>query len=306
MIKVFDIFLVFLAIYIFSWGIIKHFRLWRIGKEDKRSDKIGTRIKSFLVEGIAHRKILQDFYPGSLHLCIFLGFLIPIGVIFIAQFMFTLPVLIARLLSLALDIIAVFAIASLLLTLYRRYVTRPSRLDNKPEDFKALALILLIFLTGVFLESLRLSVVARDIQTWAPVGKALAALINTAGWSAGTKSLLAMIVFRIHFFLVLFTIAYIPFSTLFHIISSPMNMIFRSLDPKGMLSFMDLEDEEAESFGISKIEEFTWKHLMDLDACTRCGRCQEFCPAHITEAAISKKDHFRFKRPPSLTGPPDS
>ncbi|MGB2763441.1 MAG: heterodisulfide reductase-related iron-sulfur binding cluster [Candidatus Aminicenantaceae bacterium] len=307
MIKVFDIFLIFLAIYIFSWGTIKHFRLWRIGKEDKRFDKMGARIKSFLVEGFAHRKILQDLYPGSLHLCIFLGFIIPFGVIFIAQFMFTLPVLMARLLSLSLDIIAILAIVSLLLTLYRRYVTRPSRLDNKPEDFKVLALILLIFLTGIFLESLRLSVIGKDTQTWAPVGKALATLINTAGWSAGTKSLLAKIIFRIHFFLVLCTIAYIPFSKLFHLISSPMNMIFRSLDPKGALSFMDLEDEKAESFGIAKIEEFTWKHLMDLDACTRCGRCQEFCPAHITEKPLSPKkiildlkDHLHLRAPQIL------
>jgi len=307
MIKVFDIFLIFLAIYIFSWGTIKHFRLWRIGKEDKRFDKMGARIKSFLVEGFAHRKILQDLYPGSLHLCIFLGFIIPFGVIFIAQFMFTLPVLMARLLSLSLDIIAILAIVSLLLTLYRRYVTRPSRLDNKPEDFKALALILLILLTGIFLESLRLSVIGKDTQTWAPVGKALAALINTAGWSAGTKNLLAKIIFRIHFFLVLCTIAYIPFSKLFHLISSPMNMIFRSLDPKGALSFMDLEDEKAESFGIAKIEEFTWKQLMDLDACTRCGRCQEHCPAHITEKPLSPKkiildlkDHLHLRAPQIL------
>jgi len=268
---------------------------------------MGARIKSFLVEGFAHRKILQDLYPGSLHLCIFIGFLIPIGVILITQFMFTLPVLMARILSLALDIIAVFAIVSLLLILYRRYITRPSRLDNKPEDFKALALILLILLTGIFLESLRLSVIGKDTQTWAPVGKALAALINTAGWSTVTKSLLAKIIFRIHFFLVLCTIAYIPFSKLFHLISSPMNMIFRSLDPKGALSFMDLEDEKAESFGIAKIEEFTWKQLMDLDACTRCGRCQEHCPAHLTEKPLSPKkiildlkDHLHLRAPQIL------
>lgn len=304
MIKVFDIFLILLALLTFLCGINKRFRHWRLGKEDKRSDKMGARIKSFLVEGIAHRKILQDFYPGSLHLCVFLGFIIPFGVILITQFMFTLPVLIARFISLTLDIIAVLAIVSLLLTLYRRYITRPSRLENKPEDFKALALILLILLTGVFLESLRLSVIGKDTQTWAPLGKALSALINTAGWSVGTKSLLAMIVFRIHFFLVLFTIAYIPFSKLFHIISSPINMIFRSLDPKGMLSFMDLEDEEAESFGIAKIEEFTWKHLLDLDACTSCGRCQEFCPAYLTEKSLSPKkvildlkDHLHLRAP---------
>ena len=304
MIKVFDIFFIILAFAIFFWGINKRFRLWRIGRDTSRSEKMGTRIKSFLVEGIAHRKILQDLYPGSLHLFIFLGFLVPLGFVVITQFMFTLPVSIARLLSLALDTIAFAAIVSLLLTIHRRYVTRPSRLDNKPDDFKALALILLILLTGIVLEGLRLSVIGKETQTWAPAGKALAALFNSTGLSTGTKGLLAMVVFRIHFFLVLGTIAYIPFSKLFHIISSPMNMIYRSFEPKGALSHMDLEDEEAESFGIAKIEEFTWKQLMDLDACTRCGRCQDYCPAHITEKPLSPKkiindlkDHLHIRAP---------
>jgi len=98
-----------------------------------------------------------------------------------------------------------------------------------------------------------------------------------------------MLIFRIHIFLVLGFIAYIPYSKLFHIVSSPLNMIYRSLEPKGALSHMDLEDEEAESFGVAKIEEFTWKQLLDLDACTRCGRCQDFCPAYLTEKPLSPK-----------------
>ena len=67
-------------------------------------------------------------------------------------------------------------------------------------------------------------------------------------------------------------------------------MLYRSLKPKGVLKNLDLEDEEAESFGISKIEEFSWKHLMDLDSCTRCGRCQDFCPAFSTEKPLSPKE----------------
>ena len=307
MIKAFDIFFILLALAIFSWGIYKRARVWRIGGKDNRFDKMWWRIKSFLVEGIAHRKILQDLYPGAIHLFIFLGFIIPLVVIMITQFMFTLPILPARLLSLALDIIGLAAIVSLFLALYRRYVTRPSRLDNQPDDFKALALILLILLTGIILESLRLSVIGKDTHAWAPVGKALAVLINTTGLSTNTRGFLAMIVFRIHFFLVLVTIAYIPYSKLFHIISSPINMIFRSLEPKGTLSHLDLEDEETESFGVAKIEEFTWKQLLDLDACTRCGRCQDHCPVHLTEKPLSPKklindlkDHMEARAPQIL------
>lgn len=304
MIKTIDIFLIFLTLVIFSWGIYIRARLWRIGRKDSRSDKMWARIKSLLVEGIAHRRILQDLYPGTIHLLIFLGFIVPLTVVVITQLIFTLPLLPARLLSLALDIIALAAVVSIILAIYRRYITRPTRLDNRPDDFIALILILFILITGLILESLRLSVIENDVQSWAPIGKFLAALFNITGLDTETKGLLAMVVFRIHFFLVLVTIAYIPYSKLLHIVSSPINMIFRSLKPKGLLSHLDLENEETESFGVAKIEEFTWKQLMDLDACTRCGRCQDHCPTYLTEKPLSPKeliidlkDHMHIRAP---------
>ncbi|UCC41184.1 MAG: 4Fe-4S dicluster domain-containing protein [Candidatus Aminicenantes bacterium] len=289
MIKAFDIFFILLAFAIFSWGIYRRARLWSIGKEENRSSNMWARIKSFLVEGIIHRRILKDPYPGTIHLFIFLGFLVPLIIIILTQLTFTLSVLLARLVSVGLDTIGLAAVAFILLAMYRRYISRPSRLDNKADDFISLALFILILLTGFTLEGLRLSVIGKDSHAWAPAGQALAAFFNLTGLAGHTKSVLAMVVFRIHLFLVLATIAYIPYSKLFHIISSSMNMIHRSLEPKGVLSHMDLEDEEAESFGVAKIEEFTWKQLMDLDACTRCGRCQDHCPAHLTEKPLSPK-----------------
>jgi len=262
------------------------------------------RLKSLLKEGIAHRRILQDRYPGFIHLLVFIGFMVPFIVILITQFVFTLPASISRIISLALDIIALAAIVSILLAIYRRYITRPSRLDNRAEDFVGLFLILSILLTGLILEGLRLSVIGRDAQALAPAGKALALFLNMTGLDIANKGSLAMVFFRIHFFLVLGTIAYIPFSKLFHLISSPLNMIYRSLEPKGILPHLDLENEDAESFGIAKIEEFSWKHLMDLDACMRCGRCQDHCPAYLTEKPLSPKkvindlkDHLHLRAP---------
>ena len=124
-------------------------------------------------------------------------------VIIIAQFTLNLPLLIARILSLVLDIIAVAALLSLLLVIFRRYVTRSPRLDNKLDDATALFLILFIILTGFMLEGLRLSVIGKDVHAWAPAGNVLAAMINVLGIGSNTKGMLTMVVFRIHFFLVL-------------------------------------------------------------------------------------------------------
>lgn len=312
-----DIFFISLALFFFFCGLSKHVKLWKIGAEEKRMGDLWPRIKTFLIDGIAHRRILQDRYHGYLHLFLFIGFAVPATVIVITQFVFTTPLIFAKILSLTLDLIAFAAVVALILIIYRRYVTRPERLDTRTEDTTTLVLILFILITGITLEGLRLSVMGNEGQALAPLGKSLASLIDIFHMETGTKSFLAEILFRIHFFLVLFTIATIPYSKLFHIISSPMNMITRSLDPKGSLSLIDFEDEKAESFGVTQIEEFTWKQLMDLDACTRCGRCQDHCPAYLTDKPLSPKkiiqdlkDHL-YKRAPLIIeaqtkgGPPD-
>lgn len=293
MIKAFDILFILFSLTIFAYGLQKRTRLWKIGRQDNRYRAMGTRIRAFVVEGILHRKILQDLYPGLIHLFLFLGFVFPFVVIVIVQFTFTLPSPVAKAFSLLLDLIALFGLGALALAFHRRYIARPSRLDNKPEDFICLAALFLILITGLLLESLRLSIIGEDVHAWAPLGHLFAWLIDATGLGIPTKGFLAMLIFRIHFFLVLGFIAYIPYSKLFHIISSPLNMIFRSMEPKGALSHMDLEDEDAESFGVAKIREFTWKQLLDLDACTRCGRCQDHCPAHLTEKPLSPKSFIQ-------------
>lgn len=289
MIKTIDIFIIFLSLGIFIWGIRQRTRLWFVGTPEDRSGMTKGRLKSLFFDGIFHKRILQERYPGYLHLFIFVGFLLPLAVIIFTQIMFSLPDIPAQILSVLLDLVGLLAIISIVLFLFRRFVTRPSRLDNRPEDLVVLLLILAILLTGMLLESLKLNVIGREVSVWAPIGHVFSHLIQLSGIHIQTQSLLAKIVFRIHFFLVLGTIAYIPFSKMFHIISSPMNMFFRSFKTKGELSFIDLEDENRETFGVAKIEEFTWKQLMDLDACTRCGRCQDHCPAFLTEKPLSPK-----------------
>lgn len=305
MIKDFDIFFILLALAFFFWGIFRRARLWFIGKKEMGTVPIfWLRIRAVLIDAIAHRRILKEFYPGLLHLFLFLGFIVPLSVIIITQPVFAMPSLIAKILSFALDAVALAALVSLVLFMVRRYILRPSRLDNRTEDLIALILILLIILTGLTLEGLRLSIIGQDAVAWAPLGKAISALWKSANLGVNTRGLLAVIVFRVHFFLTLVAVAYVPYSSLFHIISSPLNMFFRSLEPKGVLSPLDLEDEKAESFGVSKIEDFTWKQLMDLDACTRCGRCQDHCPAYLTEKPLSPKKliidlrhHMRARAP---------
>jgi Fe-S oxidoreductase len=40
---------------------------------------------------------------------------------------------------------------------------------------------------------------------------------------------------------------------------------------------------------VGTIKDFTWKQLLDLDACTNCGRCQDLCPAWATGKPLSPR-----------------
>jgi len=56
------------------------------------------------------------------------------------------------------------------------------------------------------------------------------------------------------------------------------------------IDFADLEDlDEDTSFGVGKVEDFTWKGMLDFASCTECGRCQSQCPAWNTEKPLSPK-----------------
>ena len=61
----------------------------------------------------------------------------------------------------------------------------------------------------------------------------------------------------------------------------------RKQGPVGKLRKIDFEDEEAEEFGVGKIEDFTQHQLIDLYACAECGRCTNMCPASVTGKTLS-------------------
>ena len=82
-----------------------------------------------------------------------------------------------------------------------------------------------------------------------------------------------------------------------HMFAAPVNAYFRSLEPKGALPLIDLEN--TEKFGAGRVQDFTWKQLLDGYACAVCGRCTDVCPANLTGKQLSPmhivenlKDHM--------------
>jgi Fe-S oxidoreductase/nitrate reductase gamma subunit len=282
-----------LAIAIFGYGVYQRYSLWKIGQPATRNDQPVKRLKAVLDYIITHRKILRQRQPGLMHLLIFWGMLVLVlGTTVVAlKADIGIDIMYGKLylffMSLGLDLFGLGVLIGLLIAIVRRYVQKPDGLDNRQDDMVILLILTAIIITGFLTEGLRIAATLDPWAAWSPVGNAISVIFS--GLSVAGMETTHQVLWWVHLFLAFGLIAYIPFSKLIHIVTSPLNTYFRSLEPKGVLSYINMEDEDAETFGVAKLEEFTWKDLMDTDACVRCGRCQDNCPAHLSGKPLSPK-----------------
>ena len=279
--------------------------------------RLWSFVKTSIVDGFLQLRFLRDLYPGIIHFLIFWGcivFLLGALIDFITHYAVRGAVDSEILhglwggqylsLSLAVDIFGIIVLIGLAIATYRRYIQRPDRLDNKPENAIALIFIAVIVLTGFLIEGLRIAYFTQNPAEYALLYPALGlynsswAAFSPGGWvvawifhSVSSPLLLNLHAgfWWFHIVVVIGAISYyaITFASLSHIVVAPFNVLFRSMRPKGALSKIDIE--EAETFGVSSIDGFTWKQIMDLDSCTGCGRCQDNCPAYLSGKPLSPK-----------------
>lgn len=289
MFSLLDLLLILIALAVCCYGVYNHVRLWLAGQQEHRGVSLGKGIWFALRYGLFQRYFFKESYPGIMHLLMVVGFCIPLAVIIVTQWPFTLPLTFGTVFAFLLDIIGLAALAGCCLAIVRRYIIKPSRLDNTRDDALALILVTSIFFLGFVIEGFRIAITNPPNALWNPVGLFTARVLSVLGLTDGQGSVfLHHLIWRIHFFLVLAFIAYLPYSKLFHILSATLNTILRSTGPKAVLAPIT-DFETRETFGVSNIPEFTWKQLLDLDACTRCGRCQDLCPAYLTEKPLTPK-----------------
>ena len=292
------------AMAIFAYGVWRRWQMWKsLGKPEVRWDNIGQRIWLLIKNGLLQIKTWRDPYPGIMHGMIFFGFFVLLfGAIFDAgEFHITEPLFNWSFLrgnfylgfSFLMEVFGLSVLLGVLMALFRRYVQKPDRLgykgvpDNTADDAIALLLIAGIIITGFIIESLRIYGTGSPVwEKWSFVGWTLS--LAYTGMDVNTAKLLHKISWWTHTFIALTFIAYIPYSRLLHIITTSANHFFSDLKPAGSLE--PIRDfENAESFGAGKLSDFTWKQIFDADACTRCGRCQDGCPAYLSGKPLSPK-----------------
>ncbi|MBA7635279.1 putative iron-sulfur-binding oxidoreductase FadF [subsurface metagenome] len=120
------------------------------------------------------------------------------------------------------------------------------------------------------------------------IGAALAKFLMGTGMSSATLLTIHNSLWWLNYVILLGALVYAPRSEHLHPLASFPNMVLKSLSPKAALKPLNLE--EGELFGAARLQDFTWKQLLDLYACTWCGRCQDACPAHLSGKPLSPRE----------------
>jgi len=287
--KIFLLLLIGITVVAFSRRAKFLISLLKLGKAEDRSDQVGKRLKFALGQVLPQRCVLKHVAKGDFagigHMLLFYGFsffVISYGFHIAEGFYEKLsPAPFGRtfnnLFFLLLDIAGLTVITSIVWAAIRRYIIRPSRLKPSMEAGIILIVVFSLMLLSFFTEGFRLLSEETPFTAWAFVGMALANLFLKMGLQ--DKAFVLFQFFWWAHMTVIFGFGiYILYSKHLHILASHFNLFFHSTGPKGSLQQIT-DMEEAESFGISKITEFSWKHLLDLYACTECGRCTDNCPA---------------------------
>ncbi len=283
---------------LFVYAFARRWFVWKRGGKESRTDSMLGRIKTTLGVAVGYTRMMSEAYPGWMHFMILWGTALFVVGKIIRLFSYTVHIssppqdvfLAASFMS---EVGAGLIIIGGLLAVFRRYILRPPRLDNKFDDSQLFLFVFIILISGFMIKGYRIAISEVPLNGfgewwWSPIGYGFSKIFMVFPIDYRNEILTWHRVV-IHTFIAFVFLALILIyrSRIHHVLLSPLNIFFRSTKPKGALTPINLET--AESYGASKIENFTWKQLLDLDACTRCGRCQDNCPANISGKALSPK-----------------
>lgn len=295
---------VFLVVFLISLGFFAYsirrlLVMLQVGKPDNRFDKPMERLWSVLSVAFGQTKILREPVAGLMHAFIFWGFVVLLTAViesileglipgFSLTVIGTVPYQILAALQ---DGFAALVVLGVFIALYRRYIVRPKRLEldlhSKIDATAILAAILLIMISMLGQNATRMLLSEPDLAQARFVSGMTLPLFTSL------ESEMLRTWFEVfwwtHTILVLGFLNYLPYSKHLHVLTSVPNVYFSSKRPKGALKPLNLEAENIEKFGVSDIDDLTWKQLLDGYTCTECGRCTDSCPANLTGKVLSPR-----------------
>lgn len=313
--------LALLATVVFSWGCVRRVRKYRQGRPANRIRRGRPQGRS-LVDSLyllaSNRTVRsRDHGAGLAHFLVFWGFV----TLFIGTVVLTIDYDIVRhatdlvgeersffegafyvVYSLLLDTMGLAAIVGLVYLMWRRAAAHRPALDytraEQPEggydrrdlvrgDWVFLWFLLVLLVTGFLHEGLRIrGSDFPDFEVWSVVGWVVARGVRAVGIDAVASEDLRMATWWFHVVGSLAFVAYIPWSKAMHMLTDAANVV--AAEPHAARSLP--KPVAVDRLGYRTLADFTWKQLLDLDSCTKCGRCHVVCPAAASGAPLSPRD----------------
>ena len=291
--------LLVVAVLIGALGVFRHAELVATGKDaPEHLGRPWFRFLDLYQWGLFQRGVVKQRFAAAAHTLVYFGFLVLLFTttmvfidhdlgIRIYQGKFYLAVTILS------DVFGFGLLLGCLLFAHRRYIENADLVHNRAADGLFLAILILLVVQGFILEGLRIYVTNDPWALYSPVGY----LVSKAfyGLSVKSASTLHYLTWWFHTLTVYLLVAAFPYSKAFHILASSANLYFRAngrakgaLKSPGDLDKL-LESGEDFSLGLDTIKDYSWKQLLDLEACTSCGRCQDACPAYNSGKPLSPK-----------------
>ena len=305
------------TILVAGYGVYRRVCMWRRGRPEQRFDQPWKRLQFLFRHAVIQQATWKSRFAGFMHALIFWGMIILVAattVVFIHHD-FGLPIMQGQFYlwfqSLTVDIFGALAFLGLCLAAARRWGIRGSACpqadklaDNKADDKSrpaggtylvhsweaSLILILLIVIvfSGFLLEGWRIAATKDPWGIWSPFGYVIAMACRS--WmSIPTMQSAHMVTWWLHMGLVFGFLAWAPYTKLLHPLTAVLNIYTAPLTLIGG-SLHAIDFDKDESLGVNALSSFTWKDLLDLDACTECGRCTAVCPANAVGKLLSPRD----------------
>ncbi len=256
------------------------------------------RLRAFLVDVLAQVRVYRQAYPGVMHALIFWGVTIQVlGTavnlmqmqLFVPFVELPFPRAAAYLLfELMMDLAGGAILLGALMAAFRRLVLKPDALETRWDDYYAVALLLLLPVAGFTVEGARLVTISPEWAGWSPLGSAAAGLLRAAGVTPEAAAAAHSTLFWTHIGLALLFLASIPFTKLRHLVTGPLHILMRPQRAESALEPIP-DIEEVELLGVGRVAEFNSHQLLSFDACVRCGRCDQACPAYFSGMPFSPR-----------------
>ncbi|MDR0717240.1 MAG: 4Fe-4S dicluster domain-containing protein, partial [Azoarcus sp.] len=302
----------FAAMGAFAWGFWRAIRKFRRGRASPGAPGL-SGIRRMAGDLLTHRTLRRrDPLAGGAHAAIFFGF----ATLFAGTAIITLEYdileplfgvtywkgMFFKVFSLTVDLAGLSVLAGVLLFMLRRGTYPPEKLDYRRgymgeaeprpaarrwqvEDWAFLVAILVIIVTGFVQEGLRHAMERPAWGDWEPVGAFFGMLF--ANSSEETLRGLRAVNWWFHGLAALAFIVALPWYKAKHIFAAMGALAAR--DPLA-LSRLPSPAPEAGTIGVGRMSDFSWKDMLDFDACTKCGRCHEACPARMAGYPLSPRD----------------